>query len=79
MPHLRQKEFLADRVTQKYCCSYCRRYAHRHGVNNHVRPPKDVEALRSFRCIKCGRLVRVTEPTDKVLLVPLREALLEAL
>ena len=58
------KEFLADRVTQKYCCSYCRRYAHRHGVNNHVRPPKDAEALRSFRCIKCGRLVRVTEPTD---------------
>ncbi|WP_276837095.1 hypothetical protein [Megasphaera stantonii] len=59
------KEFLADRATQKYCSSYCRRYAHRHGANNHVRPPKDAEALRSFHCIKCGRLVRVTEPTDR--------------
>ena len=58
-------EFVADRVTQKYCSSYCRRYAHRHGANNHVRPPKDAEVLRTFRCIKCGRLVRVTEPTDR--------------
>lgn len=58
-------EFTAGRVTQKYCSSYCRRYAHRHGVNNHETPPPKKPALRTFRCVKCGRLVRVTERTDK--------------
>lgn len=59
------QEFIADRVTQKYCSSYCRRYAHRHGANNHVRSSRKKEALRTFRCLKCGKLVRVTEPTDR--------------
>ena len=59
------REFTADRVTQKYCSSYCRRYAHRHGANNHVRSSRKKEALRTFRCLKCGKLVRVTEPTDR--------------
>ena len=59
------REFTADRVTQKYCSSYCRRYAHRHGANNHVRSSRKKEALRTFRCLKCGKLVRVTEPKDK--------------
>ena len=31
------QEFIADRVTQKYCSSYCRRYAHRHGASSSVR------------------------------------------
>ena len=59
------REFTADRVTQKYCSSYCRRYAHRHGANNHVRSSRKKEALRTFRCLKCGKLVRVTESTDR--------------
>lgn len=59
------KEFEAGRITQKYCSAYCRRYAHRHGVNNHGRSSRKKEALRTFRCLKCGRLVRVTESTDR--------------
>lgn len=59
------KEFEAGRVTQKYCSAYCRRYAHRHGVNDHGRSSRKKEALRIFRCLKCGRLVRVTETSDR--------------
>ena len=59
------KEFIADRMTQKYCRSYCRRYAHRHGANNHRRASQAKDALRIFRCLKCGKLVRVTETTDR--------------
>ncbi|WP_300626350.1 hypothetical protein [uncultured Megasphaera sp.] len=59
------KEFEADRITQKYCSNYCRRYAHRHGVNDHGRSSRKKEALRAFHCLKCGKLVRVTEATDR--------------
>lgn len=59
------KEYTADRITQKYCSAFCRRYAHRHGANNHVRAPRKKPSLRVFRCLKCGRLVRVTDGADK--------------
>lgn len=58
-------KFIANRSTQKYCSSFCRQYAHRHGYNNHVRPYGKQETLRTFRCIKCGRLVRVTDQGDR--------------
>ena len=35
------REFTAGRVTQKYCSAYCRRYAHRHGANNHKRTAQE--------------------------------------
>lgn len=59
------REFTAGRVTQKYCSAYCRRYAHRHGANNHKRTAQEKTALRVFRCLKCGNMVRVTETTGR--------------
>ncbi len=58
-------EFTADRVTQKYCSPACRRYAHRHGMNDHKHSSRKKEALRTFRCLKCRKKVRVTERGDR--------------
>lgn len=59
--------FTADRVTQKYCSSSCRRLAHRRGMNDHAKPSARAKrkALRVFNCVKCGRRVYVTTPSDK--------------
>lgn len=60
------KKFEACRSTQKYCSAACRRYANRHGGNDHAEFPVPVEkpVIREFRCLKCGKIVYVTEPED---------------
>ncbi len=60
------KEFVPVRSTQKYCCSACRRHAARQGLNDAMRvdASPDVPAIREFRCITCGKLVRVTDSRD---------------
>ena len=57
--------FTADRVTQKYCSSSCRRYAHRNGLNVHETAKSGNDIIRSFYCLKCGKLVVVAEQRDK--------------
>lgn len=59
------KAFAADRITQKYCSPFCRRYAHRHGMNDHAPARQGTEPLRTFRCVRCGVLVKVTDRNDR--------------
>ena len=59
------KLFTASRQTQKYCSAACRRYANRHGTGQ--KPHKEYRGgsvIRTFRCVHCGKLVRVTDPKD---------------
>ena len=59
------KTFVADRSTQRYCSAACRRYAYRH---RDEAPPSQRavgKKLRSFRCIRCGKQVVVTQGADK--------------
>lgn len=60
------KEFTAHRATERYCSVICRRYAYRH---RDEAPPSQRDSsgktLRSFRCIRCGKLVVVTQGADK--------------
>ena len=59
------KAFTAQRVTQK-CCSYaCRRYAHRHGMVRHEPAAAGEPLRRAFHCLRCHRLVEVTESRDR--------------
>lgn len=57
--------FIADRVTQKYCSSACRRHAHILGMNVHDEPKRGKSVIRVFQCLKCGKLVKVADPKDK--------------
>ena len=67
------KAFTADRSTQRYCSAACRRYAYRHRDRYAYRhrdeaPPSQRavgKTLRSFRCIRCGKQVVVTQGADK--------------
>ncbi len=58
-------EFTPRRPKQKYCCYECQRYANRHGAND-IRPLPSPFApvIREFQCLKCGTVVRVTDPSD---------------
>ena len=60
------KEFTAHRATERYCSVICRRYAYRH---RDEAPPSQRassgKTLRSFRCIRCGKQVVVTQGADK--------------
>ncbi|WP_317381582.1 hypothetical protein [Megasphaera stantonii] len=60
------KIFTAHRATERYCSAACRRYAYRH---RDEAPPSQRassgKTLRSFRCIRCGKLVVVTQGADK--------------
>ncbi len=57
--------FMAGRISQKYCSAACRRYAHRHGMNDHKEPAPGEKSLRTFRCMRCGVRVKVTSRYDK--------------
>lgn len=57
--------FTAERISQKYCSALCRRYAHRYGLNDHEAAMEDKPVLRVFNCVKCDRLVRITDRSDK--------------
>ncbi len=59
------RTFTPIRSVQKYCSIACRRYANRHGAND-VRGamPAAAPVIREFHCLKCGEIVRVTNPSD---------------
>ena len=59
------KTFTARRALQKYCSAFCRRYAYRHGCD--MPPPRQAagKRLRAFHCLRCGKLVVVTQQTDR--------------
>ena len=59
------KVFTAHRVTEKYCSAVCRRYAYRHRDEAPPAQRKTGTMLRSFRCIRCGKWVVVTQGADK--------------
>lgn len=57
--------FIAERRTQKYCSSFCRRYAHRYGLVEHAASVDGANALRTFQCVQCGKVVSVADERDK--------------
>lgn len=58
-------EFEPQRPRQKYCCFRCQRYANRHGANDiRPTPSPDDPIIREFHCLKCGKIVRVTDKHD---------------
>ena len=59
------KMFTADRSTQRYCSANCRRYAYRHRDEAPPSQRAGGKVLRSFRCIRCGKQVVVTQGADK--------------
>ncbi|MDN0045409.1 hypothetical protein QVN49_00095 [Megasphaera hexanoica] len=59
------KTFMADRSTQRYCSAACRRYAYRHRDEAPPSQRAGGKVLRSFRCIRCGKWVVVTQGADK--------------
>ena len=59
------KEFTANRRTQLYCSSHCRRYAYRHRDEISSESVGYVSALRTFCCLRCGTIVHVTQREDK--------------
>ena len=59
------KRFLADRCTQRYCSALCRKKAHRKETGEDRAGPEGAPVLRSFLCARCGKLVVVTDPSDK--------------
>ncbi|WP_143747171.1 MULTISPECIES: hypothetical protein [Megasphaera] len=59
------KEFTADRSTQRYCSDLCRRYAYRHRDEAPPAQRACGKTVRSFRCLRCGTLVSVTNRADK--------------
>ena len=58
---------MADRSTHRYCSAVCRRYAYRHRHEDETPPSQRAggKVLRSFRCIRCGKQVVVTQGADK--------------
>ena len=61
------KPFIADRISQKYCSAVCRRYAYRHRHEDETPPSQQAagKTLRTFRCLRCGKLVMVKHRADK--------------
>lgn len=59
------KVFTAHRATERYCSASCRRYAYRHRDEAPPSQRAGGKTLRSFRCIRCGKLVVVTQGADK--------------
>ena len=57
--------FTADRITQKYCSAFCRRYAHRYGLIDRGEHPKGADVVREFHCVRCGTLVTIVDGRDK--------------
>ena len=57
--------FIAGRRTQKYCSPFCRRYAHRYGLIERVVSADGANALRTFQCVRCGKIISVTDERDK--------------
>lgn len=57
--------FIAGRSTQKYCSSFCRRYAHRYGLIERAATAEGANALRIFQCVRCGKIITVTDGRDK--------------
>lgn len=59
------KVFTAHRVTEKYCSAVCRRYAYRHRDEAPPAQRKTGTMLRTFRCLRCGKVVVVAHGADK--------------
>lgn len=51
------------RRAQKYCSAACRRYAGKHDIEER-KEDTDAPAIRTFHCVRCGKLVRVTSTDD---------------
>ena len=59
------KHFTAGRRTQRYCSTACRKYDYRKRPREAEAVPDGAPVIRSFRCLRCGALVSVTDPSDR--------------
>lgn len=60
------KPFEQKRASQKYCSATCRKRANRtDGIAPRDAWTSEGEEIRSFACVKCGTVVRVTSMDDR--------------
>ena len=59
------EHFTAGRRTQRYCSAACRKYDYRKRPREAETVQEGTPVIRSFRCLRCGALVSVTDPSDR--------------
>ena len=59
------KEFTAIRVTQRFCSTSCRLWSYRHNPRSNESTLNREKVIRTFQCLKCGRIVYVADPADR--------------
>ena len=58
------KEFTPTKNWQKYCSPSCRVSANRKRQLKDINPEEKKTLIRSFTCLKCGKVVNVYDPKD---------------